>query len=410
MIPMVNPMLGLRSLGVNPFSPADLSPYAWFNAQLHTEGDLGAIATLVDRSGNGRDFTQATGANKPFLRVPDATINGLNSIQFGESTVGVAGPRWFDRANTFLSGLTAGHYFWLFRANANAGGGSGADGALHGEMENHSGDTHNPYTDELAYTGFISTTRRSPRPTYDPVQWNIWEEWSASGDWGIKVNGDLLTSSASNTVGLNSNGKRIGMGNSTSSTLGYFRGRMAQMLYFGSKLSDPNAELIRRYLAEAAGFPEKLIKGHAGKTYPSATHWRIRSRDTNGTNDAIGYRELKMFASTDGSGTNLAVLSGGNAAIASYEDASFPKSNAFDGNTATFWTSVGTAPPSGGHWLGVAFASPVAIGSFNVHSRGDFNETPQIYALEYSLDSGSTWKIMKAGGAIPGNTATVIPT
>lgn len=381
------------------------SLYAWYNPDKQTEGNLGAITTMVDQSGNGRDFTQTNAGNKPHLRT--SYTNGRNVIQIGETTAGAATTTYMDIASSFLSGVSAAHMFYVAKAYADPAIG-GNDGAVFSNMENHSGDTHIPYSDGNIYTGFCSSTRRSANPYMELSQWFIFEEWSAANDYGVRINGHDIITSATNTVSLANNVRKFGV--SDLANTGEFRGQFAEGIFFNAKLSSTDSLIVRNYLVKRFGLSASLPMGDASKTYPAATHWRIRAMTTNGTNNAYGMRELQMYASTDGTGTNLAVLTGGNSAIASHNDGSYPKENAFNDNTSDFWTSLGVVPPTGGHWIGVQFASPVSIGSFRVYPRGDFNESPTSYSLEYSLDSGSTWLTMKAGGAITGNTWTVIPT
>lgn len=131
------------------------------------------------------------------------------------------------------------------------------------------------------------------------------------------------------------------------------------------------------------------------------TRYRVRAL-TAGTNNALGINELQMFASNDATGTNLATLSGGNGAIGSHNDGSYPLVRIFDGNTSNFWTSLGVASPVGGHWAGMRFAGVQAIRSFRVMFRNGFNEWPSSYWVERSTDDGVTWEVMTSGGGLAG--------
>lgn len=133
----------------------------------------------------------------------------------------------------------------------------------------------------------------------------------------------------------------------------------------------------------------------------AATRYRIRAL-TAGTNNALGINELQMYASSDATGTNLATLTGGNAAIGSHNDGGYPLTNMYDGNTANFWTSLGVASPVGGHWAGMNFAAAQTIRSFRVMFRNGFNEWPTSYWIERSTDGGVTWVTVKSGGGLAG--------
>lgn len=62
------------------FSPLSLSPLAWWDAQQETLSNGDALATVKDFSGNTRDLTQGTGANRGVFSTTG--INGLPALQF----------------------------------------------------------------------------------------------------------------------------------------------------------------------------------------------------------------------------------------------------------------------------------------------------------------------------------------
>ena len=403
MIPMATPMFGRGGAGAPaPFSPLDLNPYAWFDFNQQAEANLGAISTLVDRSPNGRDFAQSNATFKPHLLHSD--INSTKVGQFGQNTGGSNTCTFLERASSFLSGVTAAHAFALIRARDDPSIGPW-DGGFLGQMENHAGDTHVPYSDFNSYSGFCSSARKTFVHGWDLSQWNIWEEWSAGSDYGVNINGWPVYSTATNTVSIDASTRRIGSG-STITASAYFRGKIADMLFFNSKLSAGDSADLLLYLAEKIGIENRLINTHPGKTYPTAQRWRIRAIDTDGTNDAFGMRELQAYATTDGTGTDLFA---GGTAISSHNDGSYPNTNAFNGNTADFWTSLGSVKPTGGHWIGRIATGAIQPKSFRMQTRGDFNETPKKYTIEYSTDAGATWNMQRSGGAIAGNTWVVIP-
>jgi hypothetical protein len=87
----------------------------------------------------------------------------------------------------------------------------------------------------------------------------------------------------------------------------------------------------------------------------------------------------------DSGGSAIATTGGTASASSNYPGQ--PASNAFDGNTSTFWLS--NAEPS---WLQYQFASPVDIVSFTLTNPPSGNEDncPQNFQLQYS-DNGTTW-------------------
>ncbi len=136
-----------------------------------------------------------------------------------------------------------------------------------------------------------------------------------------------------------------------------------------------------------------------------ATRWRIRATDTPGNNDAFGVRELSWHETVGG--PDVEVVGAGDTAIASVNNGGYPAFNAYDENTGTFWTSLGEAHDGSGHWIGIQFATARSIRSLTIRTRGQFNEDPTTYVVERSND-GLTWTSVKSGGAIPGDTPTVI--
>ncbi len=67
---------------VKPFSPLDLSPSLWLDASDSSTitQSSGAVSQWNDKSGNGRDVSQATGSRQPVTGT--RTIGGLNAIDF----------------------------------------------------------------------------------------------------------------------------------------------------------------------------------------------------------------------------------------------------------------------------------------------------------------------------------------
>lgn len=375
-----------------------LGLYARYKANLQPEANLGAIATLVDQSGNGRDFAQATGSLQPFLRHSD--LNGKHSIQFGESTGGVSESHYFERAQSFMADKNQGSLFMVMKSHTDPGVAASA-GAPYGSMDAFPPDGHHmPWTDRNLYTGFMSFPRKTIMPQWDMNQWNIVTELAAVNDYLFGINGYDIATAAVNAISPEPAARRIGF----SRTL-YWRGRIAEMLFYDRKVSAAERQFIVGKLATEYGLTHLLEYQNSAKTYVSAQRWRIRAVDTSGSNDAFGVMEFQMYTSTDGTGTNLCT---GGTPVASHNDASYLPTKAFNGNTADFWTSLGVAPPSGGHWIGYIFPSAVTPKSLRIYTRGAFNETPNRYVIEYSTDAGVTWNPMRAGGFIAGDAYRVI--
>jgi F5/8 type C domain. len=102
-----------------------------------------------------------------------------------------------------------------------------------------------------------------------------------------------------------------------------------------------------------------------------------------------------QFHATSG-GPSLCI--GGVAAASNIYSPSFPASNAFDGNAATYWATSGT----GNFWLSYALISPSAVEEIFVQSRPDFGgQWPQNLDIQYS-DDNISWTTL---WSIPTQTA-----
>jgi len=78
--------------------------------------------------------------------------------------------------------------------------------------------------------------------------------------------------------------------------------------------------------------------------------------------------------------------------VSSGDNASYPKANAFDGDTATYWGSSSTTAPQ---WIGRNFSAPVQL--TKVSARFDYSSgRPNAYQLQGSSD-GVTWYDVAAG-------------
>lgn len=114
-----------------------------------------------------------------------------------------------------------------------------------------------------------------------------------------------------------------------------------------------------------------------------ATHvyWRILITDASGSYSKTA--EIRMY---DSSGTSL--CSGGTI-TASSNYPGYPPSNAFDGNTTTFW-HTNNIPTSGSpEWIEYQFASAVDVAVFEL-MRYTNDTGPTGLKLQYS-DNNSTW-------------------
>lgn len=239
------------------------SPAAWTPADLgaglllHLKGDSLSgsdgdnIAAWNDVSGNGRNFTQATEADKPNLEV--AELNGLNVVRFtGASTEYLVGPN--------LTGIaTSASLFYVTRAVANDSGTVGP-----GHFGSHTTNNHYTFTDTNLYNGDLATVRKTVgNPTPSVASWNILSIASAANDWKCRLGGTQIFTTATNTVGL-SNPATLGSNNSLNAV---FDGYIAEVVLMNG-IDTTNRDKVEGYLAHKWGITSVLDAGHPYKSSP----------------------------------------------------------------------------------------------------------------------------------------------
>lgn len=240
--------------------PAGIIPYAWYDADAQTESDNTEIVTLVDQSGNARDFARFT-AQGPLLK--HAVLNSKKVIQTYENTSGGTLGTRMTIANTFLESVSAASFFMVKTTHQDPPETGDYDGAPLGQIENHGGATHMPYGDGNVYTGFCSTTRRSFNPTPSLTAWHIWAEHSASNDWAAWMNGATVYTDATNTVDSGTDTRVFGGGGASN-----WWGQVAEFLFFDSVLPTSDRQKVEGYLAHKWGLTSVLDAAHPYKTTP----------------------------------------------------------------------------------------------------------------------------------------------
>lgn len=233
------------------FAPTDLGAglLLWLKGDTLTGNDGDNIAAWNDSSGNGRNFTQATEADKPNLEV--AELNGMNVVHFtGSNTEFLTGAS--------LGGVaTSASLFYVVKAATNDSG-SGGPGHF------GSGGSSNQYTfgDGHLYNGDLSTVRKDAgNPTPSVAAWNILSIASAANDWKCRIGGTQLFTTATNTVGF-----------STTPALGqsltqHFTGDIAEVVLMDG-INTTNRDKVEGYLAHKWGITSILDAAHPYKSSP----------------------------------------------------------------------------------------------------------------------------------------------
>ena len=245
--------LGLMGVGSVPTvgggftDPSDIAGLAvWLDAGTLSLADADPVTTWADQSGNGRDFTQATSAQKPTYKT--AIVNGEPVVRFDGTDDVVVGPN--------LSALTAATAFLVVKIDTEPPGNINQTGLW--DFGTHTGSgraTHYPFTDSNVYDGFGSTARKSTgNPTAALTSWRIYEVKTVSGEWTSRVDGVQHFTTATNTVGFTT-AVRIGesWSNDTPATRYYLDGDVAEFILYNSGLGTTDAGNVRSYLGTKYG-------------------------------------------------------------------------------------------------------------------------------------------------------------
>ncbi len=224
--------------GGGSFAPSDIGTlYQWLKADSYSGSDGDQVSTWEDSHTTNRDAT-GVGATKPVYKTN--IVNSLPVIRFNGTT------SYFTLGD--FSALTAVEVFIVIKLDADppAANLSGL-WAISSSGETYP-DTHYPYADGAIYEPFGSTTRKTVgNPTLSlSSTFRVYNVWSASGDWAANLDGSNLYSSATNTVGVNSN---CTLGKSITGTSFLLDGDVAEFVLFSAKISGGDRTSMISYLS-----------------------------------------------------------------------------------------------------------------------------------------------------------------
>ncbi|AXQ69197.1 tail protein [Caulobacter phage CcrBL9] len=126
----------------------------------------------------------------------------------------------------------------------------------------------------------------------------------------------------------------------------------------------------------------------AGDFHAPHQGWRILVTASQ-TDTYATISELKFY---NRSGTQIATT--GGKVVDTNSHATYPASQAFDGNTSTYWSSIQQTSTGLFGGPGYLFATAVDVGSIKITSTGtDFNTTnsPKTFVVQYTDDGGASW-------------------
>ena len=226
------------------FLPSDIGTlYQWLKADAYSGSDGDQVSTWEDSHTTNRDAT-GVGATKPIYKTN--IVNSLPIMRFNGAT------SHFDLGD--FSALTALEVFIVIKIDTEmpAPAESGL-WAISSSGDTYP-DTHFPYSDGTIYDAFGSTTRKVVgNPTLSlSSTFRVYNVWSASGDWAANLDGSNLYSSATNTVGVNSN-CTLGKSITNTGTIYRLDGDVAEFVLFSAKISGGDRSSMLTYLSDKYG-------------------------------------------------------------------------------------------------------------------------------------------------------------
>lgn len=253
------------------WTPAEITTALWLDADdsgtLTLDGSDN-VEQWDDKSGNGRDFTQSTEAERP--SIGSAAINGKDVVRFG------GGNDVLEKAS-FPDSESAYSIFIVLQVDNDPPADVDQSGIwVFGEGQ----PCHHPYTNGELYNDFGSSSRRGPfSPGVDLDSPHLFSIESESGSWIARMFGDSIHSDDSNTVGMRSTAE---LGGATAPGR-YLDGDIAEVVLLFEVPSESDRQKIEGYLAHKWGLEANLPAGHPYKSSPPYVFTCSGYTSVNGT-------------------------------------------------------------------------------------------------------------------------------
>jgi hypothetical protein len=246
------------------WTPAEITTALWFDAADDSTITLNGnnVSQWIDKSGNGRNATQATPANQPAYTT--AGLNGRNVVTFNGSST------FLEFSNITISDNDTYIYSVYIRPTTGIHTLDIASDIFVGNSGRGYGNWW--FTDNVLYTILRETT---------PVSFGNHGSSAATGTF---INGAVRTSSGTQTwrdgfafgtlqqtSGTFVTGpvfNQIGRVGTTSPNFFYHNGTIAEIIMGRESLSDGNRQLIEGYLAHKWGLTANLPNDHPYKNTP----------------------------------------------------------------------------------------------------------------------------------------------
>lgn len=210
--------------------------YFWLEDQVTLNG--ATVASWLDKSGNGRNWTQASAPLQPTYVA--SAINGRPGLSFS-----AAATQYLSGAS--LAALTAAEVFYVLQLNADPPA-TAAKSALSRFGTSASIDNV-PFTDGVIYDGAFSTARKTTgNPTPSLASPRIYSVVSIANEWTSYIDGVQFFTTATNTFGGQSS-PYIGATPGSN----YLDGLLCAVIVYSAKLSAADRATTIAYLKSRYG-------------------------------------------------------------------------------------------------------------------------------------------------------------
>lgn len=188
----------------------------------------GNITAIADQSGNGNNFTTATGT----IPYNASAIAGTP----GADTSSGSANAYLQCVNTqsaVMGAATSGHRFMVI--NALAAASQSGSGLMSSSDGSNTASTFMPFTDGNFYDELLSSTRQTVGAVSTATN-IVYDSSSAAGAWNAAVNGANFFTTGTNTFGTSGSNWTFLGGPSAS----FWKGKLAYVLVYPSVLSGTN--------------------------------------------------------------------------------------------------------------------------------------------------------------------------
>jgi large repetitive protein len=204
----------------------------WLEANTQSFANNDPVGTWSGQGGLG-DATQGTSSARPVFNTN--VVNSLPAVHFD-------GLAQFMSLPSVMAGAAAGTAFVVVKADLDPNAGTKTGHPLMGWGSANSIALY-PYVDGIIYDDWGTSARKTTvNPTPSLAAWHVYEIVSAAGDWRNYLDGALLFSTATNTVGWRT-GPQLGAFGGF-----FFTGHIAEVCAYKSALSAGDRSSVRAAL------------------------------------------------------------------------------------------------------------------------------------------------------------------